>query len=111
MFRSPKKDVATCFALVLVLILYFIHFIGFFYRFVLWRFWAIRKKGSSKTRKNFFFKKIHLGSSQKMWLFPPPFFPLPRLRFFGDKKKSRIFFSAAAKKSTYLSVILASLFF
>ena len=37
-------------------------------------------KGSSKTRKKLFFEKVHLGSSQKMRLFFPPFFfLLPRL--------------------------------
>jgi hypothetical protein len=37
-------------------------------------FWAFRNKGSSKTRKYFFFEKVHLGSSQKMRYFFPPFF-------------------------------------
>jgi hypothetical protein len=44
-------------------------------------FWAFRNKGSSKTRNKIIFiiKKIHLGSSQKMWLFFVPQLFLPQL--------------------------------
>jgi hypothetical protein len=103
---------------------YLLHFIFmlFFYLF----FWAFRNKGSSKTRKNFFSEKIHLGSSQKMrFFFPPFFFPLLRLfcsiffnRVFGrfvtrgvqkrDQKKSHENLLSFQKK--YLLTYVASFF-
>jgi hypothetical protein len=57
-------------------LLYFIFiFIFIFNRFLLEAFLGrFVTRGIQKHEKNFFPKKIHLGSSQKMRLFFPPFF-------------------------------------
>jgi hypothetical protein len=65
MCRSAKKKVVTYFILFLFLFL-FLFFIDFFGRFV--------TRGVQKDEKNFFFEKVHLGSSQKMRLFFLRFF-------------------------------------
>jgi hypothetical protein len=57
---SAKKQIVTYSVLFLFL---FLLFHGFFERV----FWAFRNNGSSKTRKTKI-EKVHLGSSQKMWV-------------------------------------------
>jgi hypothetical protein len=68
--RSVKKKVVT------YRILYFIFiFIFIFYRFFLRAFFGrFVTRGVQKHEKKLFFEKVHLGSSQKMRLFFPPFF-------------------------------------
>jgi hypothetical protein len=66
--RSAKKKVVTYFILFLFLFLS-IFFIDFFNA----RFGRFVTRGVQKHEKNFFRKK-HLGSSQKMWVFFRPFF-------------------------------------
>jgi hypothetical protein len=106
--RSAKTKAVTYF--ILFFFLFVIDFLrAFFGRFV--------TRGVQKHEKKHFFEKVHLGSSQKMRLFFPPFFFfLPRLfcsiffnRVFGRfvtrgvqkrHKKNRAKISSASKKST-----------
>jgi hypothetical protein len=84
-------------------------------------FWAFHNKGSSKTRKNFFSKKIHLGSSQKNVAFLPRLFgSIFVYRVFGRfvtrgvqkcDKQNRAKISSAPKKSTHSLTSLFFLFF
>jgi hypothetical protein len=69
--RQKKSSHLLCFVFVFIFIFYRIFLRAFFGRFV--------TRGVQKHEKNIFWK-VHLGSSQKMRLFFPPFFfPLPRL--------------------------------
>jgi hypothetical protein len=114
--RSAKKKVVTCFI-----------FIFIFYRFFLKAFLGRFVTGEFKNTIFFFPEKIHLGSSQKMRLFFPPFFFLHLgcfVRFFfnrvfgrfvtrgvqkRDKKKSRENLLSCQKK--YLLTYVTFFFF